>query len=284
MKFNDFTFPHPVLGIGDAIRGITGFVNNPQITVLEDRYKILIECNLTNDDLNKILQEGNAEFLCEATCSNTVYRENTISDNARIEFEVPKKQVKGKVEFICLLVAKKNLLNYSNADAHPDYSGFTFDLDKGDILVFFGEFNFDADIKYEKLKAVSSFMEVVGRDDIEYTNIDLKKSKIEVQLPTNEYNIYRGDIIAQEMKFAPIFHASFVLNALLTALYNFEDNKDYLWAKALKYRLDNEDQFKNINIQDKDNIPEIAQRLLGNPFGRLLNGLNVIVESTENEE
>lgn len=284
MKFNDITFPHPVLGIGDAISGITGFLNDPQITVSDDRYKIAVECNLINNELNKLLQEGAAEFLCEATCSNTVYREKIVSDGKKIEFEIPKKWVKGKVEFICLLVAKQHLPNYSNADAHPDYSGFTFDLDKGDVLVFFGEFSFDADIKYEKLKAVSSFMEVVERDDIEYTNIDLKKSKIEVQLPTYEYNIYRSDIIAQEIKFAPIFHSSLVLNALLTALYNFEDHKDYLWAKALKYRLDNEDQLKNINIKDKENIPEIAQRLLGNPFGRLLSGLSIIIESTENEE
>ncbi|MBE8721188.1 hypothetical protein [Sphingobacterium pedocola] len=284
MKFNDVTFPHPVLGIADAIGGITGFLNNPQITVSDDRYKIVIECSLTNNDLIKLLQEGKAEFLCEATCSNTVYRENTLSDNARIEFEIPKKQVKGKVEFICLLVAQQSLPNYSNADAHRDYSGFTFDLDKGDILAFFGEFTFDADIKYEKLKAVSSFMEVVEREDIEYTNIDLKKSKIEVQLPTNEYNIYRSDVIAQEIKFASIFHSSLVLNALLTALYNFEEHEDYLWAKALKYRLANEDQFQNLNIKEKENIPEIAQRLLGNPFGRLLSGLNVIVESTESEE
>src|SRR5690606_5208836 len=103
---------------------------------------------LVNNDLKKLLQESKAEFLCEATCTNTVYRENIVSDNSKIEFEIPKKQVKGKVEFICLLVAKESLFGYSNANAHSDYSGFTFDLDKGDILAFFGEFTFDADIKY----------------------------------------------------------------------------------------------------------------------------------------
>ncbi len=282
MKFNDVTFPHPVLGIGDAISGTAGFIKDPEINVSTDSYKVTIKCNLVNNDLKKLLQESKAEFLCEATCTNTVYRENIVSDNSKIEFEIPKKQVKGKVEFICLLVAKENLFGYANANAHSDYSGFTFDLDKGDVLAFFGEFTFDADIKYEKLKAVSSFMEVVENPDLEYTNIDLKKSKIEVQLPTNDYNAYKSDVIAHEIKFAPMFHSSLVLNALLIALYNFEEHKDYLWAKALKYRLDNE--FKNINFEEKENIPEIAQRLLGNPFSRLLNGLNIIVESTENEE
>lgn len=283
MKFSDVTFPHPVLGIGDAISGKTGFTKEPEINISTDSYKVTIECNLVNEDLKKLTQENKAEFLCDVTCTNTVYRNNVVSDNATIEIEIPKKQVKGKVEFTCLLVAKENLTNYSNSKTHSDYNGYTFDLDKGDVLAFFGEFTFDADIKYEKLKAVSSFMEVVENPDLEYTNVDLEKPKIEVQLPLNDYNAYKSDAIAHEIKFAPMFHSSIVLNALLVALYNFDEHKERLWAKALKYRLDNETQFKTLSIAEEKNIPEIAQRLLGNPFSRLLNGLNVIVES-ENED
>ncbi len=283
MKFNDVTFPHPVLGVGDAISGKTGFTKEPEISKTQDSYKVTIECNLDNDDLKKFLQENKVEFLCDVTCTNTVYRENIVSNSEKIEFDIHRKQVKGKVEFTCVLVAKENLQNYSNSKAHSDYNGFTFDLDKGDVLAFFGEFTFDADIKYEKLKAVSSFMEVVENEAIEYTNIDLKKPKIEVQLPPNDYNAYKSDAISHEIKFAPMFHSSLVLNALLIALYNFEEHKEYLWAKAIEYRLKNDKELNSINFQEKENIPEIAQRLLGNPFSRLLNGLNVIVESLEEE-
>jgi hypothetical protein len=283
MNFNNVTFPHPVLGSGDAISGETGFTKEPEITVSSDSYKITVTCNLNNEDLKKLTQEGKAEFFCDVTCTNTIYRTNAISTNSTIELEIPKKQAKGKVQFACMLVMKEDLKNYSNSNAHPEYNGYTFDLDKGDVLAFFGEFTFDADIKYEKLKAVSSFMEVVENESITITNIDLKKSKIEVQLPSNDYNAYKSDVISQQVKFAPMFHSSIVLNALLVALYNFDEHKDYLWAKALKYRLDNEEQFKLVSIEEKENIPEIAQRLMGNPFSRLLNGLIIIVES-ENEE
>jgi len=283
MKFNDVTFPHPVLGIGDAISGKTGFIKDPEINITTESYKVVIECNLANEDLKNLLNENKAEFICDATCTNTVYRENVVSNHSTIEIEIPKKQVKGKVEFTCLLVVKENLFAYSNSKAHQDYDGYTFDLEKGDVLAFFGEFTFDADIKYEKLKAVSSFMEVVENESITFANIDLKKSKIEIQLPSNDYNAYKSDSIAHEIRFAPMFHSSLVLNALLIALYNFDEHKEYLWAKALDYRLKKEEQFKSLSIEEKENIPEIAQRLLGNPFSRLLSGLNIIVES-ENEE
>lgn len=284
MKFNDVTFPHPVLGLGDAISGIIE-LGTPEINSLQDVYEVKVSYKYDNTDLKNLLNDNKAEFLCEVTCSNTLYRELFLSNKGKIEFEIPKKEVKGRVEFTCLLVTKETIVKYSNAEAHLDYSGYTFDLDKGDVLAYFGEFSFNADIKYEKLKAVSSFMEIVENEDLKYTYVDLKKNKIEIQLPSETYNIYRSDIISQEEKFAPVFHSSIVLNALLTALYNFEEHKDYLWAQAIDYRLKNEKQLKDINFDEKENIPEIAQMLLGNPFQRLLEGLNIIVESSNpNEE
>ena len=282
MKFNDITFPHPVLGLGDAIFGnIT--LGNPEINSLQDVYLVKINCKHDNADLINLLNEDKAVFLYEVTCTNTLYRKLFLSNNSKMEFEIPKKQVKGRVEFTCLLVAKKPIPEYSNKESHSDYDGYTFDLDKGDVLAYFGEFSFNADIRYEKLKAVSSFMEIVENEDLKYTNVDLKKNKIEIQLPSETYDIYRSDFILQEVKFVPVFHSSIVLNALLTALYNFDEHKEYLWAKVIDYRLKQEKQFELLDIAEKENIPEIAQKLLGNPFKRLLEGLNVIIESESDE-
>jgi len=285
MNTNNITFPHPILRIGDDSIGST---INPSLPVTTsspdaDFYKTEVTFLHNNDDLLKLINSGKAEYLCEATCTNTVFRQVFTSKTENIVFEIPKKKVKGRVEFTCLLVATEDIENYSNANAHSDYSGYTFDIDKGDILAHFGESYFSADIQYEKLKAVSSFMGIVENETEKYTIIDLKKSKIEIQLPTESYNLYRSGSISQEEKFAPIFHSSIVLNALLIALYNFEEHKDYLWAQVIDYRLQTEPQFKTLSIEDKENIPEIAQRLLGNPFERLLNGLNNVVE-IQNEE
>jgi len=282
MKFNDITFPHPVLGLGDTISGSIEF-GTPEINSLQDVYEVKINCKHDNDDMNHLLNEDKAEFLYEVTCSNTLYRKLFLCNKGKMELEIPKKEVKGPVEFTCLLVAKERIPEYSNSEAHPDYDGYTFDLDQGDVLAYFGGFSFNADIKYEKLKAVSSFMEIVPNEELTYTNIDIKKSKIEIQLPLETFNAFQSDFISQEVKFAPVFHSSIVLNALLTALYNFDEHKEYLWAKVIDYRLKKEEQFEFLDIAEKENIPEIAQRLLGNPFKRLLEGLNVMVES-ENEE
>lgn len=278
MRFNDISFPHPVLGIGDAINSNIELVAT-EIKSSADVYEISIKLKQDNVDLVNLLAIGKAEYLCEVTCTNTLFRKSITSDSNEIEFLVSKKAVKGRVEFLCLLVAKENIKEYSNSESHSDYNGYSFDLGVGDILAYFGEFSFNADIIYEKLKAVSSFMEIVENSDLTYTNIDLKKSKIQVELPSEAYKLFQSDSISREPKFSPVFHSSIVLNALLTALYNFEEHRDYLWAQVIDYRLKNDRQLKNISIEEKENIPEIAQRLLGNPFNRLLEGLNEIVES-----
>lgn len=280
MKFNDVSFPHPVLGISDAVKGKLG-LNPLPISSTIDSYSVIVNCEHDNNELSALVNSGQAEFFCEATCSDTLYREGVTSNNRELKLLIPKKAVKGKVSFTCVLVAKSTITNYHNSKFHPDYEGYRFDIDAGDVLAFFGEFNFNADINYEKLKAVSSFMEVVENKDltVKLTNIDLSKSKIEVQLPSDDYKIFSNDSISKEPKFAPVFHSSIVLNSLLIALYNFEKHKDLLWAKVIDYRLKNEKQFENISIDEEENIPEIAQLLLGNPFHRLISELQEIVES-----
>ena len=281
MKFNDVSFPHPVLGVGDAVISKIGLNPEPEIVSGADTYSVIVNYDHDNNDLTALIDNGQAEFFCEATCSNTLYREIFKSDSSQLIFDIPKKYVKGKVYFTCALAAKSPIQNYQNSKSNPDYNGYSFEIETGDILAFFGEFNFNADINYEKLKAVSSFMEVVENKDLNaiYTNVDLNKSKIEIQLPSEDYKAFASENISKEVNFAPIFHSSIVLNALLMALYNIEAHQDLLWAKVIDYRLKNEKQFESMSADEKEDIPEIAQRLLGNPFRRLISGLEVVIES-----
>lgn len=286
MNFNNTSFPHPILSVyNDDIKSKVALNPVPEIIASVDAYSVIVNCEHDNADLSALVNSGQADFFCEATCSNTLYREIVTGNSSEIKLEIPKKKVKGKVSFTCALVAKLPITNYQNSKSHSDYNGYCFDIETGDVLAFFGEFTFNADINYEKLKAVSSFMEVVKNEDLRFTHVDLNKPKIQVQLPKEEYELYANNSISKEQRFAPIFHSSIVLNALLIALYNFETHKGKTtWANAIEYRL-NEKEFETISIKDKENIPEIAQRLLGNPFHRLISELQVIVESpNQNEE
>ena len=284
MNFNNISLPHPVLRSNyDDIASNIALDPAPNITESNNTYHITITCEHDNSDLHELINSEKAEYYCEVTCSHTLYRNFVTSQDKTLSIEIPKKQLKGKVEFSCALLAKSSFTEYQNSNAHDDYTGFRFEIESGDILAFFGKFTFNADIRYEKLKAVSSFMEVVANEDnnVTYTNVNLNKNKIEVQLPLEDYNQFANDSISKEQNFASVFHSSIVLNALLIALYKIEHFRDKLWAKTLEYRLNEE----NISL-DEDNIPEFAQKLLGNPYKRLMEDLHKITvnqHSTINE-
>ncbi len=171
------------------------------------------------------------------------------------------------------MVSKCNIRGYVNADAHSDYSGFTFDIDTGDVLaVFCKDSHFNADIKYERLKAVSEILTIRETKDFDFVNINLRENKITVEMPENDYKKF-AERYSSDEKYIEVFHSSIVLNALLVALYNLKSYEDKFWAKAISYRL-NEKEFENLDIKEIEYIPEIAQRLLGNPLSRLLDGLD----------
>src|SRR5690554_6922881 len=157
MNFNNISFPHPVLGVANEVSSEIKMIDTEDVSINPNNHNYEVKVKYTFDDevLKQMVEDGKAEFICEATCSNTLYREIIRSEKPKIAFEIPRKQVKGRVEFVCLLVAKENIESYSNANFHSDYNGFSFEIEQGEVLAYFGDFSFNADIKYEKLKAVS---------------------------------------------------------------------------------------------------------------------------------
>ncbi|MFA6618271.1 MAG: hypothetical protein WCT23_04300 [Candidatus Neomarinimicrobiota bacterium] len=283
MNFSNILFPHPVLGIGNSIKGGADLLRDPIIISNKTHYEVDVKCFHINNKLDELIGHGVAEYLLEATCSNTLYRKVARSNTRTLKLNIPRKYVKGKVKFSVMLVASKAISNYTNDRFHQDFNDFTFNLERGDILAFYKEFDFDADIKYLKLRAASSFMVVQEDPDAEIIRIDLVSNKIIVWMPPEQYKIFANPSISKDIRFASIFHASIVLNALMYALYNINEYRKTLWARTIEYRL-TLDEFKTLSLDDNSDISKIAQKLLGDPFKRLLSEVSEINESLLNQD
>ncbi|NPA44735.1 MAG: hypothetical protein GXO49_04305 [Chlorobi bacterium] len=278
MKYNNIKYPYPVLSnIDDSI---SGKVDIFQLDIWEngDDYIIDIELELKNTDIEKLISNGQAEYVVELLCSDTLYRKTFKSPITKFSLEIPKSNLKGNVTGKIRVLSKEKIYDYKNSAAHPDYEGFVINIEEGDVLAIFNDFKFYAHINYKNLKAVASFMEVVGDEETDTFFVELENEKINVHLPQNDYDIFIKDKILKEKEFVPLIHSSIVLNALLIALYSFDEHTDKSWAQAIIYRMKNEDELKGFISDDdeleKDNIPEIAQILLGKPITRLINKLN----------
>lgn len=277
MKLSNISFPHPVLGIGNSIQGTIDVTH--EIVQTDELYECHFICRMSDEYIQKLIDEGKAKYFCEATCSSTLFRYSETYDISEFDFNIGRKDVRGTVEILVAVVAVEDIPRYVNNNRSPMYQGFdSFYIEEGDLLAAFGEFTIEADIQYEKLKAVSQIFVVTGNNTGKGVNIDLEGNKIIVDMHPDLFALFSDESINRNTLYAPLFHASVVLNALIMALNNLESHERLLWAKTIKHRLETEQEehpvFKHWKDPERHN--EIAQVLLNDPYDSLLRAIKII--------
>lgn len=276
MNLNNVTFPYPILGsYDDFISDICKTEYEKPIRKDKENYYFVVDLSYHNDEIRQLVEgEGDlADYVCEVTCDATRYRQCYKKKETHFEITVPRRAVGGDIVLTFTVVAKKDILNYSNSQFNPDYEGHFFNLHPGDLLAIFPQIKCPADIKYDKLKAVGSYMEIYPTEkDTPY--VDLGWDKIRLYLPKPLYDLYQhnGNINTKE----EILHASLVMNALTYALCNFDENRDRKWARTVQYRIDTEEEFeefKGLEPNEWPQVDKLAHILLGKPYERLFSYL-----------
>ena len=286
MKINDLSFPYPVLGIGDDILPKPTFKGEPQVESDTTNYTFTVDFAMVNPTIKQVADSGSATYLCEVTCSSTLYRKSFRSQTTHFAIVIPKTHLGGRVDFQFTITVTKSIKAYTNPQFHEDYKGFSFDLEPGDLLGFLGEFSYDVDIKYDKLKSVGTFMQITEGPTLKLARFNLGGDKIDIQLPSTLYQQYRHSIMGN-MRLANIIHSSIVFNALVTAPLDIQNFGNTLWARTIKYRFDTEATFEDIREQnaleelETDDIIELAQRLLSDPYGRLFNTISTLLDDED---
>lgn len=288
MKNNGICFPHPVMGIGDDI------LPHPSVTAskLESpaHYNFRFEFGIENDEILELIKTGKAVYACEVTCSTTFLRRIFTSQEPIIEFAIGRREVAKRIEFEFSVTAIDCIPEYTNKAFHPDFQGFKFNIEPGDVLALFKSAYHDVEIQYDRLRSATSFMKIVHGTDENNVIYNIDRQKIEIQLPPEMYNDYKMHFNGPGQH-ANIFHSSLAFNALVYALscYKEDDHKELLWARTIKYRIDTEEQlyqYKDIlGLRDQQlEILKLAQALLANPYKRLFQTMHNIIDQPEVEE
>lgn len=285
MKYKNVSLPHPVLGIYDDVYPLLEDdcirLADPVKTATD--YSFVIDLTQRNRDITRLIEEQKAKYACEVTCKSTYLRRCIVSDTPHFEITLDRKEVNGRIEFQCYVATCQTLQNYTNSDFNEDYHGFTFDLDAGDLLAVFPLAWWNTNIKYDKLYAAGSFMQIVeAADGVERTWFNLDEDKIMIEMPHDLFMQYKrvGN------SFPEIIHSSLVHNALVYALCNLEEyaneHKEKLWVDSLIVRL-NEPQLQHYDLSDMNQVYQVADILLQDPYKRLLDSLERIANANNEE-
>ena len=237
--------------------------------------------DINNEYIKKLMSEGciGAGLIIE--CPTTVFRKMYELTLEPQTIKINIGDLRDKVVISCYLYAKKNIFDYKDNDFLEDYQGYSFEIEKNDIIAIDDGFTTIIDYDESIDKKVASIFQVIRNSSVETMAIEMKTRKIVISLPEEEFVYY--DTLRKNDNFQNIFFTMLAIPALTYCLKEFQDNilseqydldvveMNYTWFISVKnaykkqYGIElTEDIFKNLNVS------VLAQKLLNNG---ILNGI-----------
>ncbi len=239
MKINYRAFPHPVLShFSDDFVGCA-FQCTVNIESSTSYYRLSVANQLSDDTIATLIADQKASYALHVECRPTRYRTIHRSRESEFALDIDASQVDGEVEICCLIVADNEIESYKSRNFHPDFNGYQFTIQKGDILAVANDRRFFADKSLDSLKKIPSIFSVVANNSptAEPLSFEPLGNKIVVYLREDLYNQYRTlrqnqslHTTLAQMVIVP------VLVDLVTELQNSDDNLESEYGSTHWYR------------------------------------------------
>ena len=278
MQIGNKMFPYPTInniGLRNCFKETTyafkcNDYNDGQNYILEDA---CVEIN--NENIKKLMTEGYLGVGLIIECSTTVYRkmyEITIEPQT---IKIPIGDLRDRVEISCYIYAKKEIEKFQDDDFLEDYNGYSFKIDKNDIIAIDDGYTTVIDYDESIDKKVSSIFQIIRDKSADSMVIEKKAKKIVISLPDEEFTYY--DNLRRNDNFQNIFFSMIAIPALTYCLKEFQDairtgdydldsiEMEYNWFISVKKAYKNQFNVElNEEILKNTNVSVVAQKLLNN--------------------
>lgn len=308
MHIGNRIFPYPVLNRNEALSDYvpeSSFM--VEFDVDEDGAPIVqngdvifknLHYTLTDPSLIALIEQGKLRgaFIVESSAS--VYRCRFDISSTPYDLHISAHEINGNVVASCYLYASEDIPDFRSAGFIPEYSGYTFDIDRFDILAVDDGFKFKIDIDPSEDDKVASIFTVVKKEDGgDIMSYDYNDKKIIIYLPFAYFEDY--DNIKTEKKCNNIAFSILAIPVLACTMEDilsrqYESIEDILechaWFKAIciSYRRRTGAELTFEEFQNKNKL-ELAQLVLNNAccnalkdfHNMLLGGINTAEEEGE---
>jgi hypothetical protein len=282
MKLNSQAFPYPVLTSDDghgADYKTSGFQCSlgfsSEVNPESKKFNIEYAFSLTNDEINKLIEDGDAGFAIDINCPNTLKRDLCFLEQAG-SIEINASELYGKVEFTPMIIIRKANINFSSPDLNDEFDGATFVLNSGDIIAMDDTWN-----KYIEFNNL--FFDTLVKVDTDDTlapfdyKIEPTPSFIYIWMGTAMRALWQEMRRSKNLK--PALAMSVYKDVVFIAIEDLIENSDadsQQWARALRskiealgYELPKDREFNKINIIAQQMVQDAGasqfSKVLGDP-------------------
>lgn len=270
-------FPYPVLCLDTDDYKKNQF--EVDFDIAKDIHQICFQFQVNLEDglLKEMLEQEQVKLVYHIECPKTLYRQIHCTKNLQHEVSIDEKQLNGKVDICCFIVAAKDLVNYCNDNFNEDYQDVSFEILKGNILGFYNLPRMDFTKNTEELSKISSIFSVIRKEAAEEgMEIELTGDKIKVCLGNDAFMQYKN--FAKTSDYQSMMHATLIFPSLLYALDMImkdgeEDYQEYRWFKAIDQMLSASNKSLNKETIEQMTSYKLAQKLLNLPINRALSNM-----------
>lgn len=243
---------------------------------------------VNNKDIERLINTGYAKYCLELDCQKAMFREAYLNEDGDFTITLPKHRFNGRVNGSLSIVAVEEIRQYRNNEFDDFYKSFDINIGPGEALAFLGNIEIMMQERSQDVKNIADdFIEVVYDETLKYSRFDLGGPKILLKLPVELFEQYNNSHISQNRDCEAYLHASFLLNVLTSALQNISQYRNNRWAEALRDRIMQEDELREIAAPEDGMEPfdvdgalanpdvtlDLAQAILGNPYERMFTSL-----------
>jgi len=246
-------FPYPVLcPYNEDINGDFE-MKIADSEVVEDKFVVKCEINLSNEKLNKMIINKEAFFWIEIDCKSTKYHlEKEVDDFFEVSISVG--DINEKLDFYLSVVSSQNNNHYYNENSNSDYDGHLFAIRKGDYLALAESQSID--IKWDTKGSNKSIFGIVvdknmGDDEVRF---DPDPERIWIKV-SEKNSLLMGTMFRGKKEIKTIMENVFVIPALIDTLVQIKSSQvgnsfeDAHWYPAILEKL------KELHFKDIQSIP-----------------------------
>ena len=279
MRIGKKLFPYPTL---NNSKNISCFKNCSFALEYEDmddnENLILKDAHIEVDDktINDLLDSGKIKATVIIECSSTIYRKNFEISKIKKDIVVPLCNLREKVVISCFIYATESF-TFKSDNFLEDYEGYSFDIEKYDIIAIDDGFTTRVEYDEEKDKKVSSIFSVIVDENLseQLMKIEPTSRKIIIHLPEEQFGCYEN--MKNNDNYRELFFSILTVPALIFSLQSIQDRLlfneesldniriDFKWFESIENAYNNlygftltDDLFK------KADIPMLSQKLMNN--------------------
>lgn len=250
-----------------------------------------VQSLLENDELRKMIREGDAELLYHVECSRTGYRKILTTNRYEEFIRISDTLINGDVHFCSFIVAKKELHNYVNSKFNEDNNDPVDLIEKGGVLAVGSQVNFNIIKRTTDLLASSSPFKIALNPDPSVNNMVVEyesEKKIRIKLCKSDMDNYRAMMGSGDV--TDILNSAIVVPALIYVLTQISNQdpdsleanyRELIWYQSIKESLKKNFNLDITNLSDVNTF-ELAQKMLKCPINSALD--NLVTNNSNNQD